>query len=57
MTSGASRETTSVEIPEDIFVGFNISGMIELSLGGDRPIEDVINRFKWPTKSAQHVST
>ena len=47
--------TTNVEIPDDIFVGFNIGDMVELSLGGDRPIEDVINQFKW-TKTEQNVS-
>ena len=47
--------TTNVELPDDIFVGFNIGDMVELSLGGDRPIEDVINQFKW-TKTEQNVS-
>ena len=46
--------TTNVELPDDIFVGFNIDDMVELSLGGDRPIEDVINKFKW-TKTEQNV--
>ena len=46
--------TTNVELPDDIFVGFNIGDMVELSLGGDRPIEDVINQFKW-TKTEQNV--
>ena len=47
--------TTNVELPDNIFVGFNIGDMVELSLGGDRPIEDVINQFKW-TKTEQNVS-
>ena len=46
---------TFVHIPSDMFVGLDILDMVELSLGGDRPVEKVEKRFKW-TKNKVDVS-
>ena len=47
-------QTETLEIPDEIFDGLVITDMIEMSLGGDRPISDVTNRFQWG-KNAQKV--
>ena len=54
MFENTEGDTTQVEIPEDMFVGLNIIEMVELSLGGDRPVEDVMNKFPW-SKSTSNV--
>ena len=48
-------ETIDLEIPEDMFKGIVIDDMVEMSLGGDRPINDVTNKYKFG-KKGQRVS-
>ena len=44
-------QTSEISIPEDFFKSYKIASLEEMSLGGDRPIDNVKNKFKWTPNS------
>ena len=48
-------ESIEIEIQEDIFKGLQLTDLVELSLGGDRSINEVQNKLKW--SKSNFVST
>ncbi len=49
------QDNFDYDMPDDLFVGFKITDVKEMTLGGDREVEVMDARFSWNSSAKQKV--